>query len=148
MRVTIVLTALAAFAIAGCATQPANQSEGFDTTRTVSLTGRVATLLVQPDHTYVLIDVAAASGSAERWAVRGGPIAELKSTPGGLPLKPGDPVMVVAYPAKPGADLSATVPADHARLAAITKAGRLVHGIEFTLADGSTLAPGRSARTH
>ena len=125
-------------AIAGCAPPPGNLSEEFDTTRTVSLTGRVTTLLLPPTgHTYVLIDVQTAAGSAERWAVRGRPLAELKRTPGNPPLKFGDRVMVVAHPAKAGADLIATLPADHPRLADITKAGRLVHGIEFVPADST-----------
>ena len=141
MRLTIVVAALTALAIAGCRTQSRTLSEDFDTTRTVSLNGRVATLLLQHSHpTYVLIEVQTAAGAAERWAVRGRPIAELEWTPSDPPLKLGDLVTVVAYPAKPGADGNTTIPAEYPRLAEVTKAGRLVYGIQLTLVDGTTLA--------
>ena len=140
MRVTIV-AAFTALVLADCTTQSRTLSEEFDTTRTVSLNGRVATLLLQQSHhTYVLIDVQTAAGRAERWAVRGRPIAEREWTPADLPLKPGDLVSVVAYPVKPGADVNATIPAEYARLAEVTKAGRLVYAIQLTLVDGNTIA--------
>jgi hypothetical protein len=141
VRVTIVLAALTALGMAGCTTPSRALSEEFDTTRTVSLSGRVATLLVQhSQHTYVLIDVQISAGRAERWAVRSRPSAEREWTPTDPPFKPGDLVTVVAYPAKPGADVNATIPAEYPRLAEVTKAGRLVYGIQLTLVDGNTIA--------
>ena len=88
----------------------------------------------------ILIDVQTAAGRTERWAVRGRPIAELEWTPADPPLKLGDLLTVVAYPAKPGADVNATIPAEYPRLAEVTQAGRLVYGIQLTRVDGSTLA--------
>ena len=141
MRVTVVAAAVTALVIAGCTRQSRTLSEDFDTTRTVSLSGRVATLLLQHSHhTYVLIDVPAADGRAERWAVRGRPVAEREWTPADPPLELGDLVTVIAYPAKSGADLNATIPAEYPRLAEVTKAGRLVYGIQLTPAGGNAIA--------
>lgn len=145
MRVTVAFAAL--IVVSACGVQSGSRPDDFDTTRTVSLSGYVATVLLHHSgQTYVLIDVPTTAGTAERWAVQGRPFAELEWTPRHLPLRPGASVMVVAYPAKRAVDLVAIVPADDERLAEITKAGRVVHGIEFTLRDGSTLPFGGSIR--
>jgi hypothetical protein len=132
---------LAAFV--GASAQSSFVSQYYDTSRTETLTGRIASVVLQDSqHTFLLLDVAAGADKAERWAVEGRPAAELGWMGRSAPVRLGDTVTVVVYRAKPGSKVAAIVPADHARLVETATAGRLVHGTELTLPDGSKVAFG------
>jgi hypothetical protein len=115
----------------------------FDTTKATTLSGRVASVLSQfAGATYILLDVERGPGKTERWAVAGDSAVKLGWKPKTAPVKPNDMVRIAVFLARPGTNLAATVPADHAGLAEIASAGRLVHGTDITLADGQKLVFG------
>lgn len=116
--------------------------EHYDTSRTQALNGRVSSVVYNPQRTYVVLAVASAAGQEEQWAVAGRNFSELGWTPKSAPVKLGDAISFVVYRAKPGAKVASTVPADHTALLEIATAGRLVHGTEITLPNGSKLSFG------
>jgi hypothetical protein len=122
--------------------QSPSVQEHYDTSRTQALTGRVSSVVYNPQRTYVVLAVAAEAGKEERWAVAGRNFSELGWTPKSAPVKIGDTVSFVVYRARPGAKVAATVPVDHTPLVEIATAGRLVHGTEIMLPNGSKLAFG------
>lgn len=118
-------------------------SKYFDTSQTITLKGRVAGVVLQySEPTYLMLDVDLADGKTERWGVEGWSASELGWAPKTAPVNPGDAVTVIAYRARAGSNVAATLPPDHARLAEAAKAGRLAHGTEMTLPDGRKLAFG------
>ena len=137
------VTGLWLAALVGAAAQSSFVSQYYDTSRTETLTGRIASVVLQDSqHTFLLLDVAAGAGKAERWAVEGSPAAELGWMGRSAPVSLGDTITVVVYRAKPGSKVAAIVPADNARLVEAATAGRLVHGTELTLPNGNKLAFG------
>jgi hypothetical protein len=120
----------------------AAQDASFDTSRTVTLKGRVATVVLQyTDRTFLMLDVEGPAGR-ERWAIEGNGATALGWAPTSLPLKLGETVSVDVFRARPGANLADVVPVDHASLQEIAKAGRLARGLDLTFADGRKLAFG------
>jgi hypothetical protein len=125
------------------AAQARSVAQDFDTTRTTILTGHVATIVMQfTDTTYILLDIERGPGKTERWAVAGDSASKLGWNPKTAPVKPSDAITVAAFPARAGTDLVPSLPANHAALAEIATAGRLVRGTEITLADGRKLVFG------
>jgi len=119
------------------------QAPTYDTSRPVTMTGRVATVVLQyTDRTFLLLDVEAAPGNTERWVIEGMGATELGWTPRNLPLKLGETVSVSVFRPRPGTNLVAVVPGDHPALQEIAKAGRLARGLDLTFADGRKLVLG------
>jgi hypothetical protein len=135
---TAVFTSLSlAIGVVTASAQSSGVGQYYDTSKALTLSGRVASVVMQYDErTYVLLDVEAGPGKSERWALEGRSVSDLGWSPRTMPVKPGDSVTVAVYRAKPGSNVAATVPADRARLAEIAQAGRLVHGTDLVLADG------------
>ncbi len=120
----------------------AAQTASYDTSRTVTLQGRVATIILQyTDRTFLVLDVEGTAGR-ERWAIEGNGSSELGWAPQSLPLKLGETVSVDVFRARPGVNLADMVPGDHASLQEIAKAGRVARGLDLTFADGRKLAFG------
>ena len=119
------------------------QAPPYDTSRAVTMTGRFATVILQyTDRTFLLLDVEAAPGKRERWAIEGSPADELGWGPRTLPLKLGETVSVNVFRPRAGTNLADLVPGDHPALQEIAKAGRIARGLELTFADGRKLAFG------
>jgi hypothetical protein len=119
------------------------QAPQFDTSKEATMKGRVATVILQyTDRTFLLLDVEAAPGKTERWAIQGSPSTELEWGPRTLPVKLGETVSVNVFRPRPGTNLADVVPGDHPGLQEIAKAGRIARGLDLTLADGRKLAFG------
>jgi hypothetical protein len=119
-------------------------ADHFDTTKPIALKGKHAGLFAVPDRpAYLLIDVQDGSGKIERWAVQGSSMSVLLKAGWNLgrggPVKLGDSITVMAFRAKPAANLTETVPTFPPDLLEAAKAGRLVHGTEIILPDGKKL---------
>jgi hypothetical protein len=117
----------------------------FDLTSPMTLRGTVAAItLPVGGYLYVLLDVRAADGTTERWAIQGDRADSLMRLGWrpvqGAPVGRGDAIAVVAYRLKPGADLSLIVHASELELRSHGDAGRLAYGTEITLAEGTKVA--------
>jgi hypothetical protein len=134
---TVIFTVVSlAVAATACAQSP-GVGQYYDMSKALTLSGRVATVVMQyAERSYVLLDVEAGPDKRERWALEGRSMSDLGWSPRTMPVKPGDSVTVTVYLPKPGSNVAVTVPADHARLAEIAQAGRLVLGTDLVLADG------------
>jgi hypothetical protein len=118
------------------------QTTSFDTSRTVTLKGRVATVILQyTERTFLMLDVEGPAGR-ERWAIVGNGATALGWAPMSLPVKLGETISVDVFRARPGATFADVVPVDHASLQDIAKAGRVARGLDLTFADGRKLAFG------
>jgi hypothetical protein len=137
----------------------------YDTTRPVTLKGIVREFVRANPHSFILLDVKNPDGTAETWAVEGDGPNNLVATGWDLRASgwstnmamPSETIGVTAFPARPGVNLAATLTIDEAKMppalvtamkqvATIQKAGRLVHGIDVTLADGRKLLFGEAGR--
>ena len=140
-RVTLAVVGAAVCLVFAPIVPAAAQAASYDTSRTVTLKGRVATIILQyTDRTFLMLDVDGPAGR-ERWAIEGNSATELGwgSRP---PLNLGETVSVDVFRAQPGANLADVVPADSASLQEIARAGRIARGLELTFADGRKLAFG------
>ena len=141
-RVTLAVVGAAVCLLLAPTVPAAAQAASYDTSRMVTLKGRVATIILQyTDRTFLLLDVEGTAGR-ERWAIEGNGSSELGWTPSSLPLKLGETVSVDVFRARAGANLADVVPGDHPVLQEIAKAGRLARGLDLTFADGRKLAFG------
>ena len=105
------------------------QAPAYDTSRTVTMTGRVATVVLQyTDRTCLVLGVEAAPGRTERWAIEGNAATALGWGPRTPPLKLGETISVTVFRARPGTNLADFVPGDHSELQEIAKAGVLPAG--------------------
>jgi hypothetical protein len=121
----------------------AAQASPFDTSRATTMTGRVATVILQyTDRTFLVLDIEAAPGKRERWAIEGSPADELGWGPRTLPLKLGETVTVNVFRPRAGTNLADLVPGDHPGLQEMAKGGRVARGLDLTFADGRKLAFG------
>ena len=141
-RATVAVVGAVVCLLVGSIVVAAAQAAPYDTSRTVTLKGRVATVILQfTDRTFLVLDVEGAAGR-ERWAIEGDGSNELGWAPSSLPLQLGETVSVNVFRARPGANLADAVPGDHATLQEIAKAGRVARGLDLTFADGRKLAFG------
>lgn len=141
-RVTGVVVGAAMCLLLAPIVPAAAQAGSYDTSRTVTLKGRVATVILQyTDRTFLVLDVEGSAGR-ERWAIEGHGSDELGWTPRTLPMKLGEAVTIEVLRARPGANLADVVPGDHPGLQEIAKAGRVARGLDLTFPDGRKLAFG------
>jgi hypothetical protein len=121
----------------------------FDATRAITINGAFGGLVMPSGpNTFLIIQVTDAGGKTEKWILQGNPLARLirdgwkpKAV---APL--GSPVSATAYRGKAGANLTLVLPhGSPEEDLALAKAGRLVHGIDVTFADGKPLpfGPGK-----
>jgi hypothetical protein len=141
-RSTRAVLAAIAFVCLAMTVRMGAQATAYDTSRTVTLKGRVATVILQyTDRTFLVLDVEGEAGR-ERWAIEGDGSSDLGWAPQSLPLKLGETVSIDVFRARPGANLANLVPEDHPGLQEIAKAGRIARGLELTVAGGRKLAFG------
>ena len=113
----------------------------FDTSKTVTLEGTVAATWFAMPHSYLLVDVKDKAGNVQQWAVEGGDsksVVTAGMTPKTVSI--GTELTIVAFPPKSGVSLANALASAPDAVAAASKAGRLVHGKEIVLADGTRIA--------
>jgi hypothetical protein len=113
----------------------------FDTSKTVTLEGTVAATRFAMPHSYLLVDVKDETGNVQRWVVEGGDsksVVAAGMTPKTVSI--GAAVTIVAFPPKSGVNLASVLTSAPEDVAAAFKAGRLVHGKEIVLTDGTRIA--------
>ena len=138
MRRAVLIVSMVIIAAGGPHAQVGSQ---FDTAKPVTLKGALAGLVIDAGASFLLIN----GGPKEApWALLGDDFNALLREGWkikGLPI--GQEVTATGYYLRTGANAMALMPPDpSAALAAAFKAGRLVHGIDVTFADGTKLRLG------
>ena len=103
----------------------------------------MAKVVFAAPHSYLSLAVRDSSGSVVTWVVEGD--AAQQVTAAGLTRRavaPGAVLTVTAFAAKQGKDLAEAIPSASQDVLDAAKAGRLVHGIEVVLPDGSKISIG------